>query len=104
MLKTTHLLRGIGAVLLSTAAAVAMAQGSPTGSKTSDAGDRGSSNATGTSSNAETGASAVRGAHKDKSMKDRKHSDKKSGGNAPADGKGNAEQNTPVTNKPSTQP
>lgn len=102
MSKTT-LLRGVGAVLLYTAAAVAMAQGSPSGSKTSDAGDRGSGNMTGTSSNAETGASAVRGSHKDKSMKDKKHMDKK-GTTAPAEGKGNSDQNAPVTNKPSTQP
>jgi hypothetical protein len=104
-MSKTHLLRGLGAVLLSTAAAVAMAQGSPSGAKTSDAGDRGSGNMTGTSSNADTSASGVRGTHKDKSMKDGKHStDKKTGAQSPAQGKGNSEQNTPVTNKPSTQP
>jgi hypothetical protein len=105
-MNKTILLRGIGAALLSTAAAVAMAQGTNSGVKTSDGADRGSGSATGKSSN--DAASGATG-HKDKSMKGDRHMDSKSSSGkdasqAPGKGKGNADQNAPVTNKPSTTP
>jgi hypothetical protein len=98
MNKTT-LLRGVCAALFSTAAAVAMAQGSSTGTPTSDAGDRGSKNATGKSSNDADQTRAASGVHgsKDKSKKEKASG--KDGSNAPAQGSGNSDRNAPGTNK-----